>query len=206
MLGRFLSVDPIWGQPKSPQGWNRYAYVLNEPLKYVDLFGLSCTTVDEKGHSWTTDDCVTVIAKDWIWKHLPGTNLGQIPPDRFTPAWKLAWKDFKNEFKDDGCVNVFINATKDALNPLTPSLSSAAEPATFAVAAQKYNTVLRYAASRPNFLGGRGLIYPMRSSVVRAGLADAKAFTASGALVTLDLAIVQGLWAEGRSIATGGCQ
>ncbi len=43
IVGRFLSVDPVGGNPRSPQTWNRYAYVMGNPLKYVDpegLFGL----------------------------------------------------------------------------------------------------------------------------------------------------------------------
>jgi hypothetical protein len=39
-LGRFLSVDPVSGNPPVPQGWNRYSYVLGNPLKYVDPYGL----------------------------------------------------------------------------------------------------------------------------------------------------------------------
>lgn len=40
LYGRFLSVDPInSGRPGSPQSWNRYAYVRNNPLRYVDPDG-----------------------------------------------------------------------------------------------------------------------------------------------------------------------
>jgi RHS repeat-associated protein len=38
-MGRFLSVDPIFGKPYEPQSWNRYAYVLNNPLRYTDPDG-----------------------------------------------------------------------------------------------------------------------------------------------------------------------
>jgi RHS repeat-associated protein len=41
-VGRFLSVDPVLDVEKAlrePQLWNRYAYVTNNPLKYVDLNG-----------------------------------------------------------------------------------------------------------------------------------------------------------------------
>ena len=36
-LGRFLSADPTMQHPYSTQGQNRYAYVQNNPLKYVDM-------------------------------------------------------------------------------------------------------------------------------------------------------------------------
>jgi RHS repeat-associated protein len=39
-LGRFLSVDPGRDvDPKIPQAWNMYAYVRNNPMKYVDADG-----------------------------------------------------------------------------------------------------------------------------------------------------------------------
>jgi RHS repeat-associated protein len=40
--GRFTSPDPMLssGKPAEPQSWNRYAYVLNNPLVYVDPSGL----------------------------------------------------------------------------------------------------------------------------------------------------------------------
>ena len=38
-LGRFMSVDQAGGDPTDPQSWNRYAYVLNNPYKYVDPDG-----------------------------------------------------------------------------------------------------------------------------------------------------------------------
>jgi RHS repeat-associated protein len=40
--GRFTSPDPLLssGRPWDPQSWNRYAYVLNNPLRYTDPLGL----------------------------------------------------------------------------------------------------------------------------------------------------------------------
>ncbi len=40
-LGRFLSPDPAPADPHNPSSWNVYTYVLNNPLKYTDPFGLS---------------------------------------------------------------------------------------------------------------------------------------------------------------------
>jgi hypothetical protein len=41
-MGRFTSVDPLLssGRIETPQTWNRYAFVLNNPLRYVDPLGL----------------------------------------------------------------------------------------------------------------------------------------------------------------------
>jgi len=38
-LGRFLSADPVLPDPGDMQAYNRYAYVLNNPLKYTDPTG-----------------------------------------------------------------------------------------------------------------------------------------------------------------------
>ncbi|MCP4547103.1 MAG: RHS repeat-associated core domain-containing protein [bacterium] len=39
-LGRFLSLDPVGGRAGTSQSWNRYAYVLNNPLAFLDIDGL----------------------------------------------------------------------------------------------------------------------------------------------------------------------
>jgi RHS repeat-associated protein len=40
--GRFITVDPLMASAKTgdPQTWNRYAYVVNNPLRYVDPDGM----------------------------------------------------------------------------------------------------------------------------------------------------------------------
>ncbi len=38
--GRFTGADPLSGEPKRPQSWNRYSYVLNNPLRFIDPDGL----------------------------------------------------------------------------------------------------------------------------------------------------------------------
>src|SRR5208283_252003 len=43
--GRWISPDPAGlaaVDPTSPQTWNRYAYVANNPLSYVDPSGMDC--------------------------------------------------------------------------------------------------------------------------------------------------------------------
>lgn len=39
-VGRFMSVDPILGEPSRPQTWNRYSYVNNSPINLVDPTGM----------------------------------------------------------------------------------------------------------------------------------------------------------------------
>ncbi|HYS54717.1 MAG TPA: RHS repeat-associated core domain-containing protein, partial [Thermoanaerobaculia bacterium] len=38
--GRFLSIDPVVGDPHRPQRWNQYAYALNNPTRFADPTGM----------------------------------------------------------------------------------------------------------------------------------------------------------------------
>lgn len=59
--GRWLSPDPAGvgaADPGSPQSWNRYAYVMNNPMALIDPLGLDCVYVYDDGTTWTvTGDC-----------------------------------------------------------------------------------------------------------------------------------------------------
>jgi RHS repeat-associated protein len=63
--GRFLSVDPVLGNLLRPGSWNRYAYVLNNPMNYTDPTGMrdtgSIVTCSGPGGGIP---CITVTAKD----------------------------------------------------------------------------------------------------------------------------------------------
>ena len=49
-LGRWLSADTIVPNPANPQSLNRYSYVYNNPLKYIDPSGhRACLNWDEDG-------------------------------------------------------------------------------------------------------------------------------------------------------------
>jgi RHS repeat-associated protein len=49
-LGRFVQADTIVPSPADPQSFNRYSYVLNNPLKYVDPSGhVECVGFDAAG-------------------------------------------------------------------------------------------------------------------------------------------------------------
>jgi len=51
-MGRFLSPDPWLGSMHldNPQSLNRYVYVLNNPLRFVDPDGLDCIYLNAQGN------------------------------------------------------------------------------------------------------------------------------------------------------------
>jgi hypothetical protein len=218
VVGRWLSPDP------ARQGWNAYAYVSN-PLSFVDPTGLDPCPANSD--SW----CVEVIdsyleggwnAFSWYLQSVnggtissgtnPGTSTSPTAANNGNFSWWGAFaknlfslKNFTAEFKQGGCVNVAVNATAGALNPFSPSLATAGEATAGVLAASQYNAAVAYAASAPNYLGGTGLIYPMKSSVVRGMIADANATAAEAPLFAVDGALLQGVIAEGISMANGEC-
>ena len=55
MQGRWISPDPagiVAVDPSNPQTWNRYAYVMNNPLSYVDPLGLVTPGPDLENIWW----------------------------------------------------------------------------------------------------------------------------------------------------------
>ena len=47
VIGRFISPDPFIQAPDNLQNWNRYAYVLNNPLNYTDPSGYNWNPVQD---------------------------------------------------------------------------------------------------------------------------------------------------------------
>ncbi|MDE0451526.1 MAG: hypothetical protein OXI90_07145 [Gammaproteobacteria bacterium] len=76
-LGRFLSPDPIVGDPTSSQSWNLYSYIGNNPLSYVDPTGLNRV---EGGCGWLCPDDIDAWW-DWLnfvysWWDIPASGSG----------------------------------------------------------------------------------------------------------------------------------
>jgi RHS repeat-associated protein len=66
LQGRFLTPDPYEGSanPANPQSWNRYAYVLNDPVNYNDPDGLVEANPDWVNRRKDRD----------AWRNLPGAR------------------------------------------------------------------------------------------------------------------------------------
>ena len=76
LLGRFLSPDPYVQAPENPQNYNRYAYCLNNPLKYTDPSGEFWHIVIGAAIggvvNWATHGC------DFTWEGLGYFGIGAL--------------------------------------------------------------------------------------------------------------------------------
>jgi RHS repeat-associated protein len=63
-LGRFISPDMVVPTFENPQSFNRYSYVKNNPLKYIDPTGLDEVIVGGKGQ--TEAELWEVVENLWI--------------------------------------------------------------------------------------------------------------------------------------------
>jgi hypothetical protein len=93
-------------------------------------------------------------------------RAGTVPANN-GPSWwgafaknLFSWKNFTDEFKQGGCVNVAVNATASALNPFSPSLATAGEGTAGVLAARR---VARVLADRNQVLGAPLLAFFARS-------------------------------------------
>jgi RHS repeat-associated protein len=66
-IGRFTTADPYQasGGPEDPQGWNRYAYVGNDPVNFHDPTGLLMAVPGEGGNGGGGGDLVAFPLGDF---------------------------------------------------------------------------------------------------------------------------------------------
>jgi RHS repeat-associated protein len=79
--GRFTSPDRVRGGKGNPQSWDLYAYVLNNPLRYNDPFGLWEQVAQgvwqwQEGDNWKTLSLQTGYSKKYLKKNFKGAVLG----------------------------------------------------------------------------------------------------------------------------------
>lgn len=70
---QFLSPDPFVQDPANPQNYNRYSYVLNNPLKFTDPSGYNFQVYDSNYGCFRDENAYTGFAGWYNWYH----NLDQ---------------------------------------------------------------------------------------------------------------------------------
>ncbi len=63
-LGRFVSADELFGDQETPQSWNRYSYVMNNPTSLSDPSGLTTCEIDDSGQMRCSESIGVGGAKD----------------------------------------------------------------------------------------------------------------------------------------------
>jgi RHS repeat-associated protein len=226
-LGRFLRPDdPGYADLANPQTWNLYAYASNNPLRYVDPTGhftdCPAETWDPKTGTLQTYVCgalsVTAPRSSGVDPWLASFQLR----DLFRTQFAIRSAQVSGFFKGAGgtiealwtpglpsCFGMFVTSVGESLNPFTPDASDVIDEGLGAASFAREAQAVRYAASRTNSLGGKGLLYPMRSSVYRRMIAQSKALGKASGVVTaissID-AVARGLGVEWDAVNAGRCR
>jgi RHS repeat-associated protein len=123
---RWLSADPLRGKVVSPQTWNRYAYVANNPLSYFDPDGRGIVCFGEMDDEICEDD-----ADYWPDPHCPSVYCypphqaqarparGQPDPDRTFRRVRDALDDARRMLRDPECAALFTATNPDYAAPVS---------------------------------------------------------------------------------------
>jgi hypothetical protein len=82
-LGRFASADTLVPDPTNPQQFNRFSYVLNNPLKYIDPTGHCTNNYDEGSNELTSCLHLINLLEADRYKPLIGEN-----PEEVLEKWR----------------------------------------------------------------------------------------------------------------------
>jgi RHS repeat-associated protein len=102
--GRFTTADPLMASAKAsnPQTWNRYAYALNNPLKFVDPDGLEVPDACVKDQN-----CTIVIKLNVVYDQTMNRGRGPTQQQRAT----FEKDQLAKAQKDYGYSNMKLDAT-----------------------------------------------------------------------------------------------
>ncbi len=114
--GRWISPDPLGVgavDPTTPQSWNRYAYVLNNPLTMVDPLGEECE--DQNGQEVDVVEGICDSMGGWTWTpDTPGNGSLPVNPDPAQPGGQPPPPG-----PSDSCPVQVFGGTQSPCNPVT---------------------------------------------------------------------------------------
>ncbi len=110
-VGRFLSADPFIQSPHNSQSYNRYSYVLNNPLKYVNPSGNFWKLVRNSiSRNW---NCFTRTVSQFVWTRTRTTRDAQDIPRQY---WRSSLSNTNaTNLKISSGSLIVINAQKEWL-------------------------------------------------------------------------------------------
>ena len=75
--------------PTNPQSWNRYAYVMNNPLNFIDFVGLECYASDQFGNctNWGSSDGSNLALLGGFADPFSGMDIGFAGPGDPSPCY-----------------------------------------------------------------------------------------------------------------------
>jgi RHS repeat-associated protein len=175
-MGRFMSPDPSnWGAiNESPQTWNAYSYVANNPLNATDPDGLDCVYTSGQSSSSVT---VTVVRGDCLSDKDNGVYVnGTVDVNSLTYNGRTGDLGFSYTNPEEGSIGVGIDALGKPSNnsgQLNPYAQAVFSQRSLQTAAATMNDPQTYA------------LWFGASATLGYGLYAAGAFEAGGALTTL---------------------
>jgi RHS repeat-associated protein len=208
--GRFLTPDP-WGPsatPANPQSWNRYTYVLGDPVNNIDPSGLDVSHIDIGFGTTPTcleefTDHVSVDLNAWLnsdqgtmalqvyWEHRgTGTSVDRQVwtgiANVFRNRWHLTNEDKRRYgFTTSGFKQLIYSTTGTNWNKSgTPAANQAIWSTDGKLKSQYRNELIRILNSSPTSSDCNGMITAFRISdhVYNARPHDESVDTTSGAL------------------------
>jgi len=117
VIGRFLSPDPVIQSPYSSQNYNRYSYVLNNPLSLVDPSGYYCVGLGDNNScfGFVVDLSLSEGSVDWL------TDLNSSYPTNLEMLGKTDWTGLRYEIEPTAEYSMGAGFYNDFLRGITPA-------------------------------------------------------------------------------------
>jgi RHS repeat-associated protein len=152
--GRWLSVDPVRGNMANPQRLNRYAYVLNDPVNYVDPDG--AIPLFRGLINWLFRGRPPVPPHPWLDPEIRLPEMVAIEIPSFDDAPVLDWHDALNDLLRGSLLSFLANGITDPCRDLLTK--SSRDPAAVAGG-------IRYYEASKNAIFGRLSVHSVAPGV-----------------------------------------